>query len=167
MTEETKKPEDNNKSEKANNEEKKKVRNKTPWKPASVLHVPERYLNKAFVYRWVTKSKPGNMQKKSFEGWEVDTELMKKLQADGIIPISTINDGKPVDKTVYAMREMVLMRLPRDLAEERAAYYRDKAHSAQEDAQEKYAEQIKGLVPGGGARGYGKIKYGANFVKRD
>jgi hypothetical protein len=155
MTEETKKPEENKEPEKANNEKKKK----TPWKPASVLHVPERYLNKNFVYRWVTKSKPGNMQKKSFEGWEVDTELMKKLQADGVIPISTINDGKPVDKTVYAMREMVLMRLPRETAKEREDYYRDKAHSAQEDAQEKYNEQIKGLAPGGGARGYGKVKY--------
>ncbi len=94
----------------------------TPWKPARVIDIPESYKDPRFTYRWCNTLKMGNIQKKIQEGWEIDKILSKKLnELYGLN--RTLEDGSPMDSTVK-MRELIVMRIPKEMAEERNEYYR-------------------------------------------
>lgn len=93
----------------------------TPWRPARFLDIPEDMKDPRFVYRFVNTKREGNELKKQQEGWEYDYELGKKLtQQFG--KTRTIQDGTPIDST-YRIRELVVMRIPKELAKERNDYY--------------------------------------------
>ena len=119
----------------------------TPWRPSRVLEIPERLKTPGFVYRWCDKNKAGNIQKKLSEGWEVDKEISRKLTA---IATRTINDGSPLDGTAQ-VRELVVMKMPKEMADSRNRYYQDRANMATKAAQEELKRKM-------GGQAYGEIK---------
>jgi hypothetical protein len=119
----------------------------TPWSPARILDIPERFKDPAFTYRWVNKDRAGNMRKKESEGWEIDTELTRKMSNLA----TTIEDGTPIDGTIQ-VREMIVMRLPQERAKARKEYYRDKNVRSIKDKAAHFKKEVGG--------GYGEIKEG-------
>lgn len=98
---------------------------RSPWKPARVLDIPAHLKDPRYRYRFCDTGRTGNIQKKIQEGWEIDRELGRKLnEIQGLN--TTINDGSPIDSTVR-LRELIVMRIPREMAEERNAYYLKRA----------------------------------------
>lgn len=118
-----------------------------PWKPARKLDIPEHLKNPAFVYRWCDKNKPGNIQKKMSEGWEVDKELSRKLTA---IATKTLNDGSPLDGTAQ-IAELIVMRMPKEMAASRNEYYAKRSEMATKEAQEDLKRRT-------GGQAYGEIR---------
>jgi len=115
------------------------------WKPAKVLEIPEKFKDSRFVYRWVDRDRIGNVRKKLSEGWEIDSELTKKLVK---LP-KTLQDGSNLDSTFH-IRELILMRLPKELAEARRKYYAERSGDTLSAEKEKYRRQSDG-------RSYGDI----------
>lgn len=118
-----------------------------PWRPARVLDIPEHLKNPAFTYRWCDKNKPGNIQKKMSEGWEIDKELSRKLTA---IATRTVNDGTPLDGTAQ-IRELVVMKMPKEMAASRNEYYAKRSEMATKEAQEDLKRKT-------GGQAYGEIR---------
>ena len=89
----------------------------TPWKPASRIEIPEELKIPGFRYRSCNTMQTGNIQKKLAEGWIVDKELSKKMEH-----IATIDDSKNLDGTTR-FRELIVMRMPEEMAKSRDEYY--------------------------------------------
>jgi len=124
------------------------------WRPASRIEVPAKLRNPRFEYYWASSGIPGNMQKKLMEGWEIDKEIAPKMRELGLLP-PTLEDGKFKDD-VFRMREMILLRMPVELLQERREYYREK--SSLQKAVKKANEEMKGEIESQkGASTYGKI----------
>lgn len=98
-----------------------------PWKPARSLEIPQHLKDSRFVYRFVERLRPGNLRKKLDEGWEIDTKLGKKLSEMYGGLQKTLDDGSPIDSTVQ-MRELIVLRMPKVVHEERAKYFFDKTN---------------------------------------
>lgn len=92
----------------------------TPWKPARLLDIPEKFKDPRFVYRFVDKKVDGNLAKKESEGWEVDKELSKKIKQLQ----RTVLDGSNLDGSLQ-IRELIVMRMPKELKEARMQYFED------------------------------------------
>ena len=103
-----------------------------PWKPSRVLEIPAHLKKKGFTYRWASKTQVGRIQKLISEGWEIDTELSKKLST--ALP-KTIMDGSPLDGTVQR-RELIVMRITDELATARRAYYAKKTSGAVDQSEQ-------------------------------
>lgn len=108
-----------------------------PWQPAKIMDIPKELKDPNFVYRCCNKSAPGNITKKEVEGWEMDKELSKKMKQLQ----RTILDGSPLDGTLQ-IRELVVMRMPKALAESRAKYYADKSSEAIQSAKGNYKSEV-------------------------
>lgn len=93
-----------------------------PWKPARSLEIPAGMKDSRFVYRFVERLRPGNLRKKLDEGWEIDTKIGKKLNELYGGLEKTLDDGSPMDSTVQ-MRELIVLRMPKVIHEERSRYY--------------------------------------------
>jgi hypothetical protein len=106
-------------------EEPEKKASTTPWKPAKRLNIPEELKDPRFVYRFVNTKREGNEVKKQDEGWEYDMELSVKLKQRGLAPLRGIEDGTPLDSS-YRIRELIVMRMPKEMAASRNKYYLDK-----------------------------------------
>ena len=114
----------------------------TPWKQASLIDVPEKYKDPNYVYRFVKDDKPGNVQKKIAEQWEIDTQVADRIRNEcPELLCPTINDGKQIGKSLK-IREMVLMKMPKETADSRSAYYENRNLLAQ-GAGQSYKEQNK------------------------
>lgn len=103
------------------------------WAPARVLDIPEKLKDPRFVYRWASKLGIGRVQKLIAEGWEIDTELSTKLC--NLLP-KTIEDGSSLDSTTQR-RELVVMRLPKELAKVRNEYYQKRCGDTIASAEDK------------------------------
>jgi hypothetical protein len=114
-----------------------------PWRPSSLINIPMRYRNPNFVYRAVIRS-PERIQQMLEEGWEIDKELSKKMP----ILKATINDGLAIDGTVN-FRELIVMRLPRELKESRDEYFRQKnlAQVSSKAIKSQFIHDKEGLQP--------------------
>lgn len=105
---------------------KKEEKQSTPWQPAKYYDIPAYLKDPRFVYRMVNTKKEGNELKKLQEGWEYDTELAAKL--DKLYgKIRTLNDGTPIDSH-YRIREMIVMRMPKEMADARNKYYMERGN---------------------------------------
>lgn len=125
----------------------------TPWKPATLLDIPSQYKDPRFVYRYCAKNREGNLEKKMAEGWEIDTELSRKMKRH----VATIQDGTQQDTTTQ-IREMIVMRMPKEMAEARAAYFAQKAGDAQESANKRFKKEAQELTAGYHKSGtYGEV----------
>lgn len=141
-----------------------KKRPTAPWRPAKVLDIPAHLKDPRFTYRFVNTKKEGNELKKLQEGWEYDHELSKKL-TEHYGSIRTIRDGTPTDG-VYRMREMILMRIPKELAESRNQYYADRGNRAFQNAKAILQDDVRRLDGRGGV--YGNIDEGQKeFIRRE
>lgn len=109
----------------------------SPWKPATLMGIPENLKNPNYVYRFCSKAREGNIEKKKAEGWEIDKELSKKMN---LTP--TVNDGKPLDGTLH-IRELVVMRMRKEMKESRDKYYSDLAKGAVGSANNEYRENAR------------------------
>jgi len=112
---------------KENGEEEIKKTPTTPWRPIKRLNVPSELKDPRFVYRFVNTKKDGNENKKLDEGWEYDMELTEKLKARNLAPLRSLSDGTPID-SAYRVRELIVMRMPKETAAERNKYYLDKTN---------------------------------------
>jgi hypothetical protein len=91
---------------------------KSSWKPASVTDVTNK--EAGYRYRWVNKD-PDNLAKKAAEGWE---NVPESDSAQASEP--RIEDGKSLT-SVNEKRDVILQRIPEELALERDAYMNDKS----------------------------------------
>lgn len=91
-----------------------------PWEPASVLTVDRKDPN--YRYRWCRKD---ILDKKLSEGWEVVKGTAKSTEASKCV---TLMDGTTLDSTVQK-RELILCRMPEEMAVSRAKYYADMTDS--------------------------------------
>lgn len=111
----------------------------TPWRPAKKLDVPEDLKDPRFVYRFVNTRVEGNEIKKRQEGWEYDDAILAKMQERGLLPARrALNDGSPLGST-YTIRELVLMRIPKEMADARNEFYRERGNRARRQFQEAFA----------------------------
>jgi len=91
---------------------------RTSWQPASVTEVTNK--EEGYRYRWVIKD-PHNLAKKEQEGWE----KVDGLQAN---KVSIKDEGARVSDptrmtSLYEKHDVILQRIPEELAEQRDAYY--------------------------------------------
>ena len=107
------------------------------WKPAAMLDVT----NKAsgFRYRW-RNDDDAHLERVKNEGW-VFVNKETGIPAEHDHP-DKIGDGKPLD-SIIKYRDMVLMALPEDLAEERDAYYREQTRRQTVSLKNKARDEIK------------------------
>lgn len=126
---------------------------RTSWKPANLMKIPEKFKNPNYAYYCANWKWPGRILKLQNEGWEVDTEIMPKMKKAGMIPDlpATLQDGVPKDNTLR-FRELVVLRMPKEMAEERKRYYR-----GLNPLKQKLEEEDRDLDEKLGGRGYGKI----------
>jgi len=112
-----------------------------PWRPAKRLDIPERFKDPRFVYRFVNTKKDGNEIRKLDEGWEYDKQLSEKLKASGLAPIRSLDDGTPLD-SAYRIRELIVMRMPKEMAAQRNKYYQDRANIDTKEMRERMRGNI-------------------------
>ncbi|MCD4785361.1 MAG: hypothetical protein K8T10_16200 [Candidatus Eremiobacteraeota bacterium] len=87
------------------------------WQAPNPLRVDNRDPNSS--YRWVRKDK---IEQKRYEGW-------KPVERDNGPEKYASPDGSQTDNN-YHYRELVLCKMPRDMAEQRNQHYRDKGTKA-------------------------------------
>lgn len=128
----------------------KKVKKGRPsWDEASTLLVYDKdgglfkRGDDGFVYRW-EENDPPRIQVQKARGWEIvnnvaSTGVSRGDEAD------SIDDGKQMT-SVTEYKELVLMRLPEELAEEREQYMQEKADRQMQ------------IVTGGGTQGHDQIE---------
>jgi hypothetical protein len=124
-----------------------KKRATTPWKPAKMLDIPENMKDPAFVYRFVNTQRQGNEMKKLQEGWEFDGKLARKLSEYHGLGGKTLADGTPLDST-YKVRELIVMRIPREKAESRDKYYSDRGQVSSRNIKNQMAQSVRGQKDG-------------------
>lgn len=90
------------------------------WKPASVTEVANK--EAGYRYRWSHKD-PDNLAKKAAEGWET----VSAISSDGSeASAPRIEDGASLS-SVNEKRDVILQRIPEEVAQQRDAYMNDKA----------------------------------------
>ena len=86
------------------------------WKPASVTDVVDK--EPGYRYRWANKM-PDNLAKKHAEGWETVSGVTSD-QASAVSD-NKMDSGKNLT-SVYEKRDVVLQRIPEEIAQERDDY---------------------------------------------
>lgn len=101
--------------------QKKIKKGNSSWKPSSVTDVVGK--EPGYRYRWVNKD-PDNMAKKEAEGWET----VNGLQADQVAPTDSnrVHEGNKMT-SVIEKRDVILQRIPEELAQERDAYFNNES----------------------------------------
>jgi len=103
-----------------------KTSRRKPWQPPSLLDAPPP--PQGYVYRWIRESMigqndPANMSKRIREGWE---PVSAKDHPDFEAP--TIDSGRY--EGVFGVGGLILARIPKDIVEERKAYFKDQTEDA-------------------------------------
>jgi len=119
-----------------------KTRVQTPWKPVKTLDIPMTLRKPGFRYRWLNPD-PSNLQRMLAEGFQIDTEMSKKLPIpDGSLQLYA---GKTLDgSTVRA--GMVLGIIPEAIAKQMEDHYNREADAKM--------PSIKGEIQGTTAGGH-------------
>mgnify|MGYP003131770246 CR=1 FL=1 len=102
------------------------------WRPAALTHVKGR--DPKYSYRFFDSSRPGRLDKAQAEGWEV-----VKNNDSAELPIRSMSDGAATD-SVKRVRELVLMRIPKEMAKQRAKFFQN-LESTPEKLKEQFADQ--------------------------
>jgi hypothetical protein len=93
---------------------------KPTWKPASITDVVNK--EPGYRYRWVNKL-PDNLYKKEQEGWETVSGLTGDRAS--AVDDGRVHTGKNLT-SAYEKHDVILQRMPEDLAEARDAYVNEK-----------------------------------------
>ena len=124
---------------------------KPTWAPSDLLTVRDK--EDGFRYRWLSKEDPAALMKAKAEGFQIVSELTSGAKRDGA---THIQDGNQVT-TVTEYRELILARIPVDVAEARADYFREKSASKimglKTDLADKLGSVSQGTGHNPGARG--------------
>ena len=112
-----------------------------PWKPASLLKVPDRAGHRR---KWVRDELISRL---SSEGW---TKVSKKTS--GIKLEGTVLDGESQDDTVR-MRELVLMEITEERAKGREKYFKSLSDSALQGS----VDEFQRVASDGSGSATGKI----------
>lgn len=90
---------------------------RSSWQPASVTDVVNK--EDGYRYRWSNKTQD-TLAKRKAEGWETVSAIM----GDGANAVDSgrMDDGKQVT-SVYEKNDVILQRIPEELALERDAYF--------------------------------------------
>lgn len=91
------------------------------WTPAAVTDVTNK--EEGYRYRWVNKD-PDNLAKKKAEHWEYVDSTSDSATAPGV----RMGDENNLT-SVYEKRDVVLMRIPEEIAQGRDEYMNKKADS--------------------------------------
>ena len=95
---------------------------KVSWKPSNKTDIEGK--DPRFSYRLFNSSIPGRIEQKGREGWEVDQD--NNIKTTGL----SIRDGGSKG-SVNSINELVLMKMPKELAEARRQYYKNKQITAE------------------------------------
>ena len=116
------------------------------WEPASNLQQLVGLDLVNFVYRWVDKSDPQNFARKVKEGWLVDNTV------DGSRTEHTrankLDNGANLTPSVKDSRGLILMKLPKKLAEARKKYYQKRADEQLGMVTQQIKQEGKGVIYG-------------------
>jgi hypothetical protein len=102
------------------------------YKKARLLDIPEEYKEKRFRYRWVNTKIEGNVEKKMSEGWVVDRNVSEKRKNVGDVHTQIGYDFRNKTQSTGSetrLAELILMKMPHELADSRNAFYRNQANS--------------------------------------
>jgi hypothetical protein len=91
------------------------------WAPAEILQIHD--LDENYRYKWANND-PANIQRLVAEGWEICSGVSgdKSKRANE----NSVHDGQKLS-SVDTYRELVKLRMPKELAAERQAYFQEKA----------------------------------------
>lgn len=117
------------------------------WTPAAPLGIKAK--DPANRLRWV-HAEPANMLKKRAEGWE------RATRADAVHDRPNgVESGIGTPADVLEYRDMVLMKIPEEMAQERESYYRNQAQQQLSGLQARARQEIHAKT---GATVSGEIK---------
>lgn len=136
-------------------EEKKK---KVQWKPAKLLDTISGLNEDEFVYRWVDKD-AANMVKKQSEGWMI----VNQLDGEKIVHNrpGILDDGSNLVPSLTDYRELILMKIPKELAQARREYYDNLTNQRLEGLVSTAKDNAKNL----GGLIHGSIKDGTRIIE--
>jgi hypothetical protein len=95
----------------------KKTKVTTPWKPSAILTVRKKEVG--FRTRWVRQNL---LEKKMAEGWEPVRAISGGKMESNSANTVTLTDGSRLD-SIVKRRNLILCRMPEELAEGREAYF--------------------------------------------
>jgi len=128
---------------------------KIKWQPATLLDNIKGLDTEEFTYRWVNTDH-ANLAKKQAEGWDVVNS--NKGGKEEHERANELKDGAPLTDTLTEYRDLVLMKMPKELADARSDYYK-----------QVHDDRISGLVSNaksqpGGSVIEGQIKIGNRVI---
>lgn len=104
----------------------------TPWRPPKLLNVKHR--EKGFRYRWASEdSLDGYLD----SGWEVVIQSARKKE---MAPSVTLLDGSRITG-VIRKRELILIRIPEETAQEIDEHYRNLTRQKTRSHEEEFKKQ--------------------------
>ena len=116
-----------------------------PWKPPTKLTVTGK--DPAYAYRWIHVD---NLDS-ALENWEVvKSQSKERLQS------VTLSDGTPIDG-VIKRGNLILCRMPKELAEQRNKYYQAQTSKLLESSVEHYKNSISQYSANRSGGAYGSI----------
>ena len=92
------------------------------WRPYRITDLPTEMKDARYAYRFIGDN-PNSLRKRLMEQWEVDTEIARKMDAQ--YGARTMDSGNTVDGA-YRVNELILVRMPIEVAESRKKYFQDK-----------------------------------------
>src|SRR3990167_10751312 len=95
------------------------------WKRPDAMGIPEHLKTPGYRYKWVRKDR---LAYRVDEGWEVVPVQNGKLMKEN-------PDGVNMDKA-YHLRELILCRMPEEMAKQRDAYFQKKAQEPLKEIRE-------------------------------
>jgi hypothetical protein len=126
------------------------------WKPSKLLDIPVQYKDPGFTYRWCNTLMDGNIDKKQSEGWIIDEDVSLKRRHIHLTKSKIERDFHDNSKSLgreTMLRELILMKMPNDMAAKRNKYYRDKATANITHTK----EQFSGELQKHGSYSYGNV----------
>ena len=128
------------------------------WKPAKLLDSVSGLDEENYRYRWRSKD-PARLQKAIAEGWEIVNTLegdkIRHQRPDLLI------DGSSISKTLTEYRELIMMRMPIELARAREQHYENLTESRVEAIESSVKEDAEKF----GATIHGSIKPEARIIE--
>lgn len=124
----------------------KKKKGAISWKPSRKLDIPERFKNSNFDYYLANADKMGRVRQLITDGYEVDKEISRKMNEE----FGHDRHDKQLDGT-YRVNEHIVMRIPKEKAQEIRDYYSQQANGKEEEYENETRESLDKL---GGVTSY-------------
>jgi hypothetical protein len=114
------------------------------FRPMRLLDLINEYRNPKFRYKWANTTMIGQIEKLKHEGWQTDHEMYNNLKH-----LSIYRDNTDSLDTTTRIREMLLMRMPKKLAESRNKYYQQRANAGLAGQEQEFNNAAGGATYGG------------------